>query len=78
MSDPAVLQSLRNPSFGPIDSWALVTKNHPGPNIPQPALAVVGSGGWVHIGETRPKTQGEALGVHISELLTDLQLGALS
>lgn len=78
MSDPTVLQSLHNPSFGPVDPWALVTKKHPGSNIPQPALVIVGSGVWVRIGETWPNTRGEALGIHISELLANLQLGALS
>lgn len=77
MTDPSGLLSLHNPQFSPIDPWALVTENPPGPHIMEPVMALVGSGGGVHVGVSLPNTREQPLCVHIIELLTDIQRGAL-
>lgn len=77
MSDQTVLQSLHILRLGPVDPWALVTDSPPEPQIPEPALALLGSECGVHIGETQLHSQREELGVDISDLLADLQSGVL-
>lgn len=72
-----MLLLLHNPRLGPKESWALVTEIPAGPHIPEPALALVGSGGGVRIGVTQPNTRGEALAVLSGVLVVDLPCGAL-
>lgn len=43
----------------------------------EPVMALVGSGGGVHVGMSLPNTREQPLCVHIIELLTDIQRGAL-
>lgn len=75
--DPDVLTSLCSSGFSPEDPQSLVTENHPWLHFLELAQSLVGSGGGVQSRVTQPNTQGYALGVHIGELLTDLQCGAL-
>lgn len=55
----------------------LLTENPPWPQSPEPVLALVVSGGGVQSGMTWTNIRGEALCVHISEVLTNLQPVAL-
>ena len=73
----AVLSSFLCTGLGPVDTWTLFPENPPWPHSPDLALVPVGSGDMVRGAATWPYAQGDALCVHIVELLADFQSGAL-
>ena len=76
-SELVVLSSFHSPGLSPVNPWALVPENPTWPHSLEMALFLFGSGGGVQGCVTLPHTRGDALGVHISELLANLQRGAL-